>query len=365
MLLPVIMAGGSGTRLWPLSRQLYPKQFLPLGGEQTMLQMTISRLKGLDHAAPVIICNEKHRFLAADQLHAVKDDMGYKTVPPLILEPAARNTAPAIALGALYARSTGEDPLMLVLAADHLIPDTQAFHRSVNLAVPLALEGRLVTFGIVPTHPETGYGYIQRGDSIGEDTFILKRFAEKPRLEAAKEYLAGGDYYWNSGMFLFRASRYLEELGKLAPEILKKAEESYSKALKESDFLKINKESFEACPEDSIDYAVMEKTSDAAVVSLDAGWSDIGSWAALWEVSSKDSNGNVNIGDVISVGSENCLFYSTGRLVTAAGLKNTVIIETEDAVTVAPMDQVQEIKKIVDELKKRNRSEHLDHPSDE
>jgi mannose-1-phosphate guanylyltransferase len=361
MILPLIMAGGSGTRLWPLSRQLHPKQFLPLGGTDTMLQMTISRLKGLDHRSPVIICNEKHRFLAAEQLRSIQPIMNYSDFPPIILEPAARNTAPAIALGALEAVSKGEDPLLLVLAADHLIPDVSAFHKAVNYAVPLAAKGQLVTFGIVPTHPETGYGYIQRGDSLGSEGFHLKRFVEKPVLSIAEQYLKSGDYYWNSGMFLFKASRYLEELGLLAPKILNQTEIAFKKARKESDFLWIDKESFEACPEDSIDYAVMEKVTDAAVIPLDAGWSDIGSWAALWDVMKKDESQNVSIGDVISVNSASSLLYSTSRLIAAVGLDNMVVVETADSVLVASKDKVQDIKKIVDELKRLGRSEHLDH----
>lgn len=352
MLLPLIMAGGSGTRLWPLSRQLNPKQFLPLTGELTMLQATIARLDGIDHAQPCLICNEQHRFLAAEQLR----QMGLEGAP-IILEPVGRNTAPAIALGALQAVADGSDPVLFVLAADHLIRDVPAFHRAIALALPLAQAGKLVTFGIAPTHPEIGYGYIQRGAA----PFSMLRFVEKPDLETAKAYLSSGDYCWNSGMFMFRASRYLEELAKFQPVMLQACQTALAKGAKDMHFVRVDQAAFEACPADSIDYAVMEKTGSAAMVVLDAGWSDIGSWSALWEVSPKDEHGNTLKGDVLLEQTRNTLVHASHRLVAAVGLEDLVIVETKDAVMVAHKDKVQDVKLIVDQIKQQGRGEHFNH----
>ena len=360
MLTPVILSGGAGTRLWPLSRELYPKQLLALTGERTMIQQTALRLEGLAAAGPVIVCNEAHRFLVAEQMRQLG-------VAPqaIVLEPAGRNTAPAIALAAHAAlRAAGPkgaaDPLLLVLPADHVIRDVPAFHRAVHAALEAAQQGQLVTFGIVPTIPETGYGYIQRGAASGA-VHRIARFVEKPSAAVAKDFVASGDYYWNSGMFLFGARRYLEELGRLAPGIASACAEAFLAAKADLDFTRVDKQLFEACPSDSIDYAVMEKTSDAVVVPLAAGWSDVGSWAALHEASEPDAHGNVARGDVICEDSEGCYFYSESRLVSAVGLKDHVVVETKDAVLVAPRSRVQDVKKLVFRLKERGRYEHSLH----
>lgn len=356
MLFPVIMAGGSGSRLWPLSRQLSPKQFLPLAdSELSMLQATIQRLQALDIALPLLICNEEHRFLAAEQLR----QLGMQQAK-ILLEPVGPNTAPAIALAALQASSGAEDPILLVLAADHLIQDVAAFHASIQAALPLACAGKLVTFGIVPTHPETGYGYIEKGGSLG-DGFTVSRFVEKPDLTAATEYLSSGNYLWNSGMFMFRASRYLEELGRFQPAIVAACREALTGGSHDMHFTRVDQAAFEACPEDSIDYAVMERTADAVVVALDAGWSDIGSWSALWDVSPKNAEGNVFKGDVLSEGSRNSYIYADHRLVAAVGVEDLVIVETKDAVLVTQKSQVQDVKKIVEQLKSGQRHEHSNH----
>ncbi len=320
-----------------------------------MLQATILRLQALDIAPPLLICNEEHRFLAAEQLRQL--DMEKANI---LLEPVARNTAPAIALAALQASSGVEDPILLVLAADHLIQDVATFHSSIQAALPLARSGKLVTFGIVPTHPETGYGYIEKGADVG-DGFAVSRFVEKPDLKTATEYLISGDYFWNSGMFMFRASRYLEELERFQPAIAAACREALAGGSQDMHFTRVDAEAFAACPENSIDYAVMERTSEAVVVSLDAGWSDIGSWSALWDVSAKDTDGNVFKGDVLSERSCNSYIHADHRLVAAVGVEDLVIVETKDAVLVAHKSQVQDVKKIVEQLKKGQRHEHANH----
>lgn len=357
MLLPIIMAGGNGSRLWPLSRQLNPKQFLPLADSNlSMLQATIQRLDGLNAAVPRLICNEQHRFLAAEQLRQL--DMEHASI---LLEPTGRNTAPAIALAALQAYSEVQDPVLLVLAADHLIADVDAFHASVRSALPLAEQGKLVTFGIVPTHAETGYGYIEKGQPLGNEAFVVNQFVEKPDLATATDYLASGNFLWNSGMFMFRASRYLEELERFQPEILDACRKALAGGQQDLIFTRIDAVAFGACPDDSIDYAVMEKTADAVMVALDAGWSDIGSWSALWDVSSKGERGNVFKGDVLDHGSHNTYVHADSRLVSTVGVKDLIIIETKDAVLVAHKDQVQDVKKIVEQLKRDGRKEHINH----
>jgi mannose-1-phosphate guanylyltransferase/mannose-6-phosphate isomerase len=358
MILPVIMAGGKGSRLWPLSRELYPKQFLTVSGELSMLQQTVARLTGMEHSAPLLICNEEHRFIAAEQLR-----LGGFPHSGIILEPVGRNTAPAIALAALQALKNAkqdEDPILLVLAADHLIDDTSAFQTSVSKALPFAKDGKLVTFGIVPTVPETGYGYIKAGESQG-DAFTVEQFVEKPDLNTAQDYLASGDYYWNSGMFLFKASRYLEELKKHSPEILLACEESMQESIPDMDFVRVDIEAFQRCPDDSIDYAVMEKTESSMVIPMDAGWSDVGSWSALWEVSEKDENNNVIKGDVIAVNSANNYLHSNNKLIAVVGIDNLVVVETKDAILVAHKGQVQDVKTIVNHLKAEGRTEHKIH----
>lgn len=357
MFLPVIIAGGSGTRLWPLSRQLNPKQFLPLvEAGMTMLQATIDRLDGLEHLPPRLICNEHHRFLAAEQLRQSGVDEA-----KIILEPLGRNTAPAIALAALQASASGDDPVLLVLAADHLIQDVGAFHDSVRSALALAEAGKLVTFGVVPTHPETGYGYLCRGDSVGEGGFKVDRFVEKPDLKTAEMYLATGGYYWNSGMFMFRARRYLEELERFQPNILMVCRESLAKGQQDMHFTRVDADSFATCPDVSIDYAVMEKTNDAVMVPLSAGWSDIGSWSALWDAGVKNAEGNLLRGDVLAERTTGSYVHATHRLVTTLGVEDLIIVETKDAVLVAHKDQVQDVKKIVDRLKGAGRYEHANH----
>ena len=357
MLFPVIMAGGSGSRLWPLSRQLNPKQFLTLvDAEHSLLQATIKRLEGLDAGLPLLICNEQHRFLAAEQLRLL--DMEKANI---LLEPIGRNTAPAIALAAILACESGDDPVLLVLAADHLIQDVDAFHASLQAALPLAVEGKLVTFGIVPTKAETGYGYLEKGDSVGESGFRVNRFVEKPDLQTAREYLDSGNYYWNSGMFMFRASCYLGELEKFSPDILTACREALSKAEQDMLFTRVDHAAFSACPENSIDYAVMEKTADAVMVPLDAGWSDIGSWSAIWDVSAKNADGNVLRGDVLCERTQGSYVYSEHRLVATVGVDDLVIVETKDAVLVARRGQVQDVKKIVEQLRRDKRHEHSSH----
>ena len=357
MLFPIIMAGGSGSRLWPLSRQLNPKQFLPLAdADFSMLQATIQRLAGLGAELPRLICNEQHRFLAAEQLRL----LGLEKAS-ILLEPVGRNTAPAIALTALQACSEAQDPILLVLAADHLIKDVEAFQTCIQTALPLAQDGKLVTFGIVPTHAETGYGYIEQGIDVGVGGFKVSRFVEKPDLVTAQEYLANGSYFWNSGMFMFRASRYLEELETYRPDILAACRAALAGGSQDMHFTRVDEAAFAACPDDSVDYAVMEKTADAVMVPLDAGWSDIGSWTALWDVSDKDPQGNVFKGDVLNQQSRNTYVHADSRLVATVGLDDLVIVETKDAVLVAHKDHVQDVKKIVEQLKNGSRTEHINH----
>lgn len=359
-MIPVIMSGGSGTRLWPLSRQLFPKQFLPLSGDQSMLQDTLTRLNGLDLQPPVIICNDDHRFIAAEQLRELDITDG-----EIILEPVGRNTAPAIAVAAFNALNQNDksdkDPLLLVLAADHVIEDTAAFHLAIANAEVLAKDGKLVTFGIVPNKPETGYGYIKRGSSIGSGGYEVDAFVEKPDLETAESYLLSGDYLWNSGMFLFKASRYLEELKKYCPEIYTSCKEAVEKLDKSIDFYRLDKEIFSHCPAESIDYAVMEKTTDAAIVPLDAQWNDLGSWAAIWDIQEKDEEGNVFVGDVVTFDVNDSYLHSSSKLVTAIGVDNLVIVETPDAIMVSTKDRVQDVKSIVEQLNNESRQETVIH----
>ncbi len=351
-MIPVILSGGSGTRLWPLSRSQYPKQFLPLVTDHTMLQETLIRLDGLEGiAAPIVVCNEDHRFMVAEQLREIG-----VTAQDILLEPVGRNTAPAVAMAALAAESA--DALLLVLAADHVIVDMPAFHAAVVTASRAAEAGRLVTFGVVPTGPETGYGYIRRGEASNWDgTFSVDSFVEKPDLETASRYIDSGDYYWNSGMFVFKASQYLEALERYHPAMLAACKKAYAGSRRSPDFVRLEKEAFSACPADSIDYAVMEKTDRAVVVPLDAGWNDVGSWSALWEVTTKDDQGNSLKGDVLSVDSHNSYIQSENKLVAVVGLNDMVVVETDDAVMVSPKSRVQEVKQIVDLLRVADRSE--------
>ena len=353
MIKAVVMAGGSGTRLWPLSRAAHPKQFLALHGDDTMLQATFKRLDGLDIQSSVTICNEEHRFFVAEQLREI-DKLG-----SIILEPVGRNTAPAIALAALSSLE-GEDPLLLVLAADHVIQDVAAFTKTVMDAIPLAESGKLVTFGIVAHEPNTGYGYIKKGESQGPG-FAVDAFVEKPSTEIAKEYLESGDYFWNSGMFLFKASRYLEELKKHRSDIYEACQFSMEGTSRDNDFLRVNKTAFDTCPSDSIDYAVMEKTDDAVVVPMDAGWSDIGSWSSLWDISEKDGNGNATYGDVVLHESHNSYVRTDGKLVAVIGVDDLVIVSTKDVLVVAHKDSVQDVKVVAQQLKAESRTEWESH----
>ncbi len=350
------MAGGSGSRLWPLSRQLNPKQLLKLCGESTLLQQTLSRLQGMEALGPTIICNEDHRFMVSEQLR----QLGVRGAT-VLLEPVGRNTAPAIALAALSAVENGDDPMLLVLAADHYIADQIAFHRAVKSAICLAEQNKLVTFGVLPSCPETGYGYIQRGNSLGAAGFKVARFVEKPDVARADDYLNSGDYYWNSGMFMFKSSVYLEALEKFRPDILVACKNALEQGRKDMDFCRVDAKAFAACPEDSVDYAVMEKTTEAAVVPLDAGWSDIGSWSALWEIGDKDGHGNVCKGDVLAFNTQNSLIHAEHKLVTTVGVENLVVVETKDAVLVVHKDKVQDVKKVVEAIKNSGRHEHMNH----
>ena len=353
---PVVLAGGSGSRLWPKSRAALPKQFLALTSEQTMLQETLQRLDGSSAANPIVICNDAHRFLVAEQLRQMGGDHG-----GIILEPVGRNTAPAIALAALHAMQTDDDPVLLVLAADHLIKDSAGFQAAVSKANELAMDGNLVTFGIVPDQAHTGYGYIKGGEAIGVGMKV-DEFVEKPDLATAQQYVDSGNYFWNSGMFMFKASVYLAELKKHAPEMYSICEQAIASESKDLDFIRIDPDIFATCPDDSIDYAVMEKTALAAMVPLDAGWSDVGSWSSLWETAdNKDENGNVIVGDAILEGVNNSYINAEERLIAVVGLDDVVVVETKDAVMVANKNKVQDIKNVVNKLKAEQRPEFQFH----
>ena len=343
----VIMAGGSGTRLWPLSRAAHPKQFLVMHGNDTMLQATAKRLAGFNISSSVTICSEEHRFFVGEQLREIGQ------AGTIILEPMGRNTAPAIALAALIAK---DDPLLLVLPADHVIEDEATFAKVVSDAIPLAETGKLVTFGVVPKETLTGYGYIRRGAKQGVG-FHVEAFVEKPSVEAAQGYVNSAEYFWNSGMFLFRASRYLEELSKFRPDIYKACRAAIGETKVDMDFLRINREIFEACPSESIDYAVMENTKDAVVVPLDIGWSDIGSWSSLWGITEKDQNGNVTHGDVLLHKSKNSYVRTDGKLVAAIGVDDLVIVSTKDVLMVANKQNIQDVKVIAQQLRSADRPE--------
>ncbi len=349
-MIPIILSGGSGTRLWPLSRGQYPKQFLPLVSDKTMLQETLCRLHGLDGLnKPIAVCNEDHRFMVAEQLREIN-----ATPTAIILEPVGRNTAPAVALAALAA---SVDDVLLVLPSDHVIIDVASFQEAVKKANLLATQGFLVTFGIVPTCPETGYGYIKRSSTGCDGAYPVAAFVEKPDVKTANDYVNSGDYYWNSGMFAFKAGTFLQELAKFNPKILEICREAYAAAQVDADFVRVNHDIFAACPSDSIDYAVMEKTDQAMVIPLDAGWSDVGSWSALWEVTEKDALGNAIRGDVMTIDTHNSFIHSENKLVAAIGIHDLVIVETDDAVMIAPKNRVQDVKLMVEQLKRANRPE--------
>lgn len=353
-MIPVILSGGSGTRLWPLSRKGFPKQFLSFLATQTLFQSTLARLNSSTisgSVSPIVVCNEQHRFTVAEQMQAIGADNG-----GIILESVGRNTAPAVAVAALHALKSDPEAIIMVLPADHLIKDEDRLQSAVHLAEQAARDGKLVTFGIVPDSPQTGFGYIKAASNDG-DVRGVDAFVEKPDRSTAEAYIASGEYFWNSGMFAFRADVYLRELEKFRPDIYSASNMAYNDSVSDLDFVRLNKDAFEACPDDSIDYAVMEKTDQAVVIPLDAGWSDVGSWSAIWEVSDKDGNGNATHGDVILKDTENSLFFSEERLVAAVGVKDVILVETKDAVMVAHKDCVQDVKKVVSQLKKEKRPE--------
>ncbi len=358
-IVPVLLSGGSGSRLWPLSRELYPKQFLPLCSERTMFQDTALRVSdGVTFESPLVVCNQEHRFLVAEQMrHAGITPQG------ILLEPLGRNTAAACALAALRIEATDPDALLLMLPADHEIRDTTAFHRAIDAAVRTAATGRLVTFGITPTAPETGYGYIRRGDPLPmvEGAFQVAAFVEKPTLDVAQSYLADGGYSWNSGMFLFQAGQLLAEMERHAPDVVDACRAALANGQADLDFFRLDAAAFAKAPSISIDYAVMERTSIAAVVPCDMGWTDVGAWSALWEVGAKDADGNVLVGDVLLEGAQNCYVRSENHLTAVVGVRNAVVVVVDDAVLVADRDHTQDVKRIVDRLKKAGRSESINH----
>jgi mannose-1-phosphate guanylyltransferase / mannose-6-phosphate isomerase len=352
LLIPVILSGGAGTRLWPLSREMYPKQLLALTGKRTMLQDTVLRLGGITGAKPpIVVCNEAHRFTVAEQIRALG-----QTASAILLEPAGRNTAPAVALAALSALQMDREATLVVAPADHVIRDVRAFQAAAEVAAALAQDGKLITFGIVAHAPETGYGYIRRDAGQGP-AYTVAKFIEKPPPELAVKFVASGDYYWNSGMFVFKAARYLEELAALAPDILEASRAAFNAAARDLDFVRIGRAEFEKCRSESIDYAVMEKTRDALVLPLDAGWSDVGSWSSLFDALPADEDGNVLQGDVMVYDTHDCYVHSTSRLVAAVGMDDHIIVETKDAILVAPKDRVQDVKELVARIKKSGRSE--------
>lgn len=357
-LYPVILTGGSGTRLWPLSREHYPKPLLPLMSELTLLQETANRLDSLsDLGDAVYVCNEAHRFLVAEQVVQLG-----KQPATIILEPEGRNTAPALTLAALYLESREPDSMMIVMPADHVITEQQQFIDAVVKGCPLAGQGELVTFGVVPETPETGYGYIKRSNELaGGDAYRVARFVEKPDQATAGQYLEEGDYYWNSGIFLMRAGRWLEEINQTRPDILECCREAMQQATQDSDFFRVQRDVFLACPSDSIDYAVMEKTQRAAVVPFAAGWSDVGAWPALWNVCPQDKDGNVIQGDVITQDTHNALLLARHRCLATVGVDDLIVVETADAVLVASKDKAQDVKHIVNQLKDRDREEYRVH----
>ena len=356
-MVPVVLSGGSGSRLWPLSRSAYPKQFLPLCSGYSLVQDTVMRLAGsVATEAPIFVTANDQRFLLADQVQTLGAEGA-----EIVLEPARRNTAPAIALACFAAQERAPESVVLVLPSDHHIENKAAFQQVLELANTAAVKGNLVTFGVVPTKPETGYGYIKANNSSADGWLSIDAFVEKPSVELAEQYLESGDYYWNSGMFAFRADVYLQELKQHNPAIYDAAKASWDARSEDLDFIRVGEEAFVACPEDSIDYAVMEKTEKAVVIPLDSGWSDVGSWQSLWEVQDKDATGNVLVGDVIAQDTENTMVHASNRMVACLGVEDLVIVETTDAVLVADINQVQKVKDIVKLIEADGRSEHEFH----
>jgi mannose-1-phosphate guanylyltransferase/mannose-6-phosphate isomerase len=352
---PVILSGGVGSRLWPLSRQLYPKQMLPLVGNNTMIQDTIARVRGPEFARPMVICNQEQRFLVAEQLRAIDVEAAQ-----IVLEPAGRNTAPAAAIAALMLTASDPDALILLMPADHVVADKAAFLRAIASAAASARAGAIATFGIAAKSPETGYGYIQRGEAQ-DGCYRVRRFVEKPDRKTAQAYVEAGDYDWNGGIFLFRARTFLGELEKFEPAIVARCREAVAKGRRDLDFQRLDEDAFKACPSKSIDYAVMEKTALATVVPVDMGWSDVGSWQSLWEASPRDEKGTVSVGDVIAVGVSNSYLRSDGPLLAAIGLEDLVVVATQDAVLVTRRDATQDVKRIVEEVERSGRHHHMHH----
>lgn len=356
---PVILSGGAGTRLWPLSRTARPKQFLALAGSETLFARTIARVRDRRlFAPPLVVTNERHRFLVGEELRREGDTAGDN----ILLEPESRNTAPAVALAALFLCESGADPLLLVMPSDHAIADEAGFRRAVETGAEAAVAGRLVTFGIRPTRAETGYGYIAAGEALDRSPGCLRvlRFVEKPDRTTAEGYLAAGNFLWNSGIFLFRASRLLEELARHAPDILAACEAAMGQRAGDADFIRPDPAAFTASPSESIDYAVMEKSRHVAVVPAEFGWSDIGSWAAVWEQLDQDQDGNVTIGDVLVENCRNTLFWSDGPTIAAVGVENLVVVSSKDALLILPREQAQEVRKIVTRLEEEGRREKID-----
>lgn len=349
MIIPIILSGGAGTRLWPLSWGDHPKQFLSLISDKTMIQETLLRLKGLDITAPIVSCGVDHRFLVAQQL----GELGVK--PTILLEPMAKNTAPAIAAACCAAMKQDKDAVVVVLPSDHVIKDVEVFQTSVMTAAGLAEKGHLVTFGIVPTFPATGYGYVKGGEHVAHHVYSLDKFVEKPCLEKAKEYLASGEYSWNSGMFVFKASSFIEELKVHNPEMAKLSIEAFEKAVVDADFIRLDKDAFDQIKGDSIDYAVMEKTSKGMIVKLNAGWDDVGSWSALYDISNKDGNMNVVKGDVIALDTTSSYIRGGKRTIATIGLDNIVVVDSDDSLLIAAKGKIQDVKKVAELIKARNK----------
>ena len=369
ILQPIILSGGSGTRLWPFSREAYPKQFLSFTGDKTLLQETVSRVEDMqpdparvELRAPVVVCNELHRFLVAEQLR----QLGFDECA-IILEPIGRNTAPALTLAAFQATADGGDPVLVVMPSDHHIEDVVEFRKRVMAAALKAAEGAVATFGIVPSKPETGYGYIRKGEALGDESFLLDGFVEKPDAVTATAYLSSGQYLWNSGLFVLRASVWLKQISLHRNDIAEACRNAFAQAKRDGNFIRVTKAHFADCPSDSIDYAVMErlaggpKTVASIVYSLDVGWSDLGSWSAFGEISPRDGNGNVSIGDVFTKDTLNSLLYSQHRFLAAVGVSDLIVIETTDAVLVVHKDKAQDVKAITDHLKLSSRNEHIFH----
>lgn len=358
---PAILSGGSGTRLWPLSRREFPKQLLPLVTPATLLQETAGRMSGAQFAAPLIVCNRDHRFLIAEQLRGA--GISGATI---VLEPAGRNTAPAAVVAALLATETDADAIVLLAPSDHAVRNVAAFESAVAAATVAARAGALVTFGVTPDGPETGFGYVQRGTPLADapGAFRVARFVEKPDRKTAETYLAAGDHFWNSGMFLFSAATLLQEMAQFQPEILDACRKAVTKGQRDTDFFRLDETEFLASPSNSLDYALMEHTTHAAIVPVDMGWSDVGSWGSLWDIADKSGDNNVVRGDVLLTHARNCYLRSDGPLIAAVGIEDLVVVATNDAVLVTRRDTAQDVKKIVDELERQGRSEHIRHPVD-